>query len=170
MFSLRILSLAAFVLTLSSCGSYDRQDSLSSQQQIPGAVPTQTVDIPANAAGKGPAAYGANPLTITEGTSLIWMNTDSMAHTSTSDTGVWDTGAIQPGAMSSPVPFNSPGVFPYHCSIHGAASMSGTIEVTAASPSPSPSSSVSPSPSPTVSITPTPTPTMTTVPASPKKK
>jgi plastocyanin len=171
MFTLRSFCIYSIVaLAVSACGSNDQPDAHAVQQQQPGAQPTQTVSIPMNAIGTGPAAYGVNPLTITEGTTLVWTNNDMVAHTSTSDTGVWDTGAIQPGASSSPVPFNSPGVFPYHCSIHGAASMSGTVDVVAASPSPSPT--VSPTPSPSVSVTPSPTPvpSVTTIPTTTPKK
>jgi plastocyanin len=175
MFTLRSFSIySSLALLAFSCGSSDQQDAHAVQQQQPAAVATQTVSIPAGAVGTGSAAYGANPLSVTEGSSVIWTNNDSMAHTATSDTGIFDTGAIQPGASSSPVPFNSPGVFPYHCSIHGAASMSGTIEVVAASPSPSPSVSPTPTPSPTVSPTPTPIPSATAtilpIPTSPTKK
>jgi plastocyanin len=167
--SLSVYFAAAFaILSLYSCGSSDQLDAQSHQRQAT-VNPTQTVVIPANATGMGANAYGVNPLSVVEGTSVIWQNDDTVAHTATSDTGLFDTGTIQPSASSSPVPFNSPGVFPYYDSIAGAASMSGTIEVTASpspSPSPSASASVTPSPSPsvTVSPTPTPTPTTTTVP------
>jgi plastocyanin len=166
--TLGVYSLSAVLaLVVSACGGSEQQDSHATQQQQPASAPTtQTVSIPANAVGTGPAAYGANPLSVSAGSSVIWTNNDTMAHTATSDTGVWDTGTIQPGASSNPTPFNSPGTFPYHCSIHGAASMSGTIEVVAASPSPSPS----PSPSVSVSVTPTPSPSITLVPTSPQKK
>jgi plastocyanin len=87
-----------------------------------------TVDIPVGAQGRGPAAYGVNPLVISMGTTVTWTNTDAIAHTSTSDTGVWDSGILAPGQSFS-FTFASTGTFPYHCAIHGAASMSGTIVV-----------------------------------------
>jgi plastocyanin len=89
---------------------------------------TVTVAIPVNAPGRGPAAFGVNPLVITMGTTVTWTNTDAIAHTSTSDTGVWDSGILAPGQSFS-FTFAQAGTFPYHCAIHGAASMSGTIVV-----------------------------------------
>jgi plastocyanin len=99
-----------------------------------------TVTIPKGAMGMGPAAYGANPLTITAGSTVTWMNADSMAHTATSDTGVFDSAILLPNGTFA-FTFNNAGTFPYHCTIHGAASMSGVIVVQAASSSSSGSGS-----------------------------
>jgi|GEM_PF-890415 len=56
-------------------------------------------------------------MTIPVGTTVTWTNYDPFAHTSTSDTGVWNSGSINPGA-SYQYTFNTPGTFPYHCMIH----------------------------------------------------
>lgn len=178
MFNLRsflaCLSGGALVMGLASCGNNGQPGMTSPPQQAGTSPTTVTVNIPANAAGMGPQAFGTNPLVINAGDSVQWMNGDTVAHTATSDTGVFDTGNIAPGAMSSPIPFPSAGNFPYHCSIHGAASMSGVIQVNAASPSPSPSPSptVSPSESPTPSptVSPSPTESETPIPTSTKPK
>jgi plastocyanin len=71
-------------------------------------------------------AFGPAALTVNAGTSVTWQNNDGIAHTSTSDTGVWDTGMISPGA-SKTVMFGTAGTFPYHCTVH--AMMTGTITV-----------------------------------------
>jgi plastocyanin len=89
---------------------------------------TASVSIPAGAPGRGPAAFGVNPLVVAMGTTVTWTNNDSIAHTTTSDTGVWDSGILSPSQTFSFV-FTTAGTFPYHCAIHGAASMSGTIVV-----------------------------------------
>ena len=86
------------------------------------------VNIPLSAIGKGASAYGVNPLVVTMGTTVTWVNQDSMAHTATSDSGLWDSGMLIQGQSFSFV-FHTPGTFPYHCTIHGVASMSGTIQV-----------------------------------------
>jgi hypothetical protein len=122
----------------------------------------------------GPAAYGTNPLVISAGTVVTWTNNDTMPHTATSDTGAFDSSTLAPGQSFS-FTFATAGTFPYHCTIHGAQSMSGVIQVTAAPPSPSvtPAVSVTPTASPTPTATPTPTvtttptsvPTVTPVPA-----
>jgi plastocyanin/glucose/arabinose dehydrogenase len=89
-----------------------------------------TVSIPPNAMTLGPAAYGANPLVVTSGTTVTWVNNDSLPHTVTSDTGAFDSGIMQPGQSFS-FTFTGSGTFPYHCTIHGAAAMSGTVQISA---------------------------------------
>jgi plastocyanin len=171
MFTLRSFCVySSLALLVFSCGSSDQQEAHAIQQQQPVPAVTQTVVIPAGATSLGTAAYGTNPLNIAEGSSIIWENEDTTAHSATSTTGAWDTGSIQPGASSSPIPFNSPGVFPYGSTIAGDSNMSGTLDVASPSPTPSPSVSVTPTPSPSVSPTPTPSPTVTILPTSPTKK
>jgi plastocyanin len=87
-----------------------------------------TVTIPVGAQGQGPAAYGVNPLVVSTGTTVTWVNGDGIPHTSTSDTGVWDSGILSAGQSFS-FTFAQAGTYPYHCAIHGVASMSGTIVV-----------------------------------------
>jgi plastocyanin len=71
-------------------------------------------------------AFSPNRLTVAKGTTVTWQNNDNVTHTSTSDTGLWDTGNIAPGG-SKDVTFSNAGTFNYHCTIH--ASMTGTIIV-----------------------------------------
>ncbi len=89
---------------------------------------TVTVAIPVGAVGQGPAAFGANPLVVSMGTTVTWVNNDGVPHTATSDTGVWDSGILGSGQSFSFM-FAQMGTFPYHCAIHGVASMSGTVVV-----------------------------------------
>jgi plastocyanin len=73
-------------------------------------------------------AFRPATVTIAPGTKVIWRNTTSTTnHTSTSDTGVWDSGIVPPGGTFSRV-FRTRGTFPYHCSIHPTL-MKGTIRV-----------------------------------------
>jgi plastocyanin len=65
-------------------------------------------------------------LSVTVGTTVTWMNTDSVVHTSTSDAAGWNSGTVAPGAQFS-VAFQTAGTFPYHCSIHPG--MVGTVVV-----------------------------------------
>jgi plastocyanin len=71
-------------------------------------------------------AFGPASITVPVGTTITWQNNDGIAHTSTSDTGVWDTGAIAPGT-SKATTFNTAGTFPYHCTVHSM--MTGTVIV-----------------------------------------
>lgn len=86
------------------------------------------VMIEPGATGKGSAAYGQNPLTVAAGTTVKWTNMDSMTHTVTSDTALFDSGTMMTGQTFSHT-FTAPGMFPYHCMIHGSTSMSGMVKV-----------------------------------------
>jgi plastocyanin len=71
-------------------------------------------------------AFHPGDLTIAAGTTVTWVNNDRVAHTATSDDGVW-SGDLAAGS-SFEFTFDTPGVYPYHCNIHP--SMHGTITVT----------------------------------------
>jgi plastocyanin len=88
-----------------------------------------TIVISEGSTGRGPAAYGTNPLHLPLGAKVVWRNDDDETHTATSDTGIWDTGRLTQGKSSSAVSFDRAGTFPYHCTTHGRASMSGVIIV-----------------------------------------
>src|SRR6266566_4620977 len=74
------------------------------------------------------SAFAPPTTTIQVGDTVTWTNRDAFSHTSTSDTGTWDTGVITAGASHS-FTFTSAGTFAYHCAIH--AFMHGTIVVQA---------------------------------------
>jgi len=76
----------------------------------------------------GASSFSPASKTIAAGTTITWKNTSGIAHTSTSNTGVWDTGNIAAGA-SKTTTFNTPGTYPYHCTYHQAMGMTGTIIV-----------------------------------------
>jgi plastocyanin len=71
-------------------------------------------------------AFGPASITVSVGTVITWQNNDGISHTSTSDTGIWDTGTIPPGG-SKTTAFNTAGAFPYHCTVHPM--MTGTVIV-----------------------------------------
>lgn len=71
-------------------------------------------------------AFGPGSITVSVGTTITWHNNDGINHTSTSNTGVWNTGAIPPGGSKTQT-FATAGTFPYHCNIH--TMMTGTIIV-----------------------------------------
>jgi plastocyanin len=74
--------------------------------------------------------FAFNPATVVimKGDSVKWTNVGQATHTSTSDTGKWDSGDLTHG-FSFEFKFTSTGKFPYHCSYH-AATMKGTVRVT----------------------------------------
>src|SRR3972149_1459344 len=59
-------------------------------------------------------AFSPQVDTITAGDSVKWTNNGLSPHSSTSNTGVWDSDTLQPGE-SFTRPFNTPGSFPYRC-------------------------------------------------------
>lgn len=61
--------------------------------------------------------YGAERLEIGVGTTVVWVNDDPLAHTSTSDDALWDSELIQPGERWART-FTDPGEFAYHCTPH----------------------------------------------------
>jgi plastocyanin len=72
------------------------------------------------------SAFNPATITVARGTTVTWKNNDGMTHTSTSDTGVWDTGDIVSGGTKTTT-FNTAGTFPFHCIYH--AGMKGTVVV-----------------------------------------
>jgi plastocyanin len=73
-------------------------------------------------------AFSPVTITVTVGTTITWKNNDGFAHTSTSNTGVWDTGNIAAGA-SATTTFKTAGTFPYTCTYHASMGMKGTVVV-----------------------------------------
>src|SRR3981189_1292886 len=60
--------------------------------------PTTTVTIPTGAASLTTTAFAPNPVTVSRGTSVTWVNNDSVTHTATSnDSTTFNSGTIAPG-------------------------------------------------------------------------
>jgi plastocyanin len=112
----RIVALCGAVAVMSACGG--STSTPSSPTPTPTPTPTTAnVGIPAGARTLGSAAYAPNPVTISAGSTVTWTNNDTIAHTSTSDNGAFDSGAIAAGGKFS-FTFNTKGTFPYHCTFH----------------------------------------------------
>lgn len=65
-------------------------------------------------------------LTIAVGATVNWVNEESILHTITSDTGLFDSGPVAKDQSYS-FTFNEKGTFAYHCSLHFG--MTGTVIV-----------------------------------------
>jgi photosystem II stability/assembly factor-like uncharacterized protein len=72
-------------------------------------------------------AFDPADLTVNPGDTVRWTNYDSVPHTSTSDSGIWDSGALNNGDSYSRA-FPDLGNFPYHCTIHPTMTASVTVE------------------------------------------
>ena len=67
-------------------------------------------------------------VTIASGCSVTWTQTSATKHTTTSDTGLWDSGQLGQNQTFTRQ-FNTAGTFAYHCSVHPN-QMQATITVT----------------------------------------
>jgi plastocyanin len=105
---------AAFLLAvfMAGCGSSNNSSTTS-----PSPSGSATVTIVSGAQSLTTTAYSPNPISVSVGTTIKWVNNDSTAHTATSNNGAFDTGTISAGGQVSKQ-FNSTGTFPYHCTFH----------------------------------------------------
>ena len=88
----------------------------------PGTSPTPppsaaTVSIVAGARTLTTTAYSPNPLNITRGTTVTWINNDTSTHNQVADGGAFNTGDVAAGGQTS-FTFQNAGAFPYHCGRH----------------------------------------------------
>src|SRR5262245_7578872 len=101
MLSLR-LALIPLVLSFAmACGDDDNNPSPTSPTPTPPSGTTASVSIPTGAESLGNRAYSPAEVAITPGTTVTWMNNDSTAHTSTSNSGVFNSGTIAAGGQFS---------------------------------------------------------------------
>jgi plastocyanin len=72
-------------------------------------------------------AFTPASITVPKGTTVTWINQDSADHQIASDAQGFTSSSLPKGASYS-FKFDTPGTYPYHCSIHP--SMKGTVIVT----------------------------------------
>ncbi len=119
------LKAALFILSaLSLVGSGCSKDS-SNPTYAPAPAPAPAAPNTVSMTGM---VFSPATITVPVGTTVTWKNNDGIAHTSTSDTGVWDTGNMAAGA-STTTTFNTAGTFPYRCTYHATMGMKGTVIV-----------------------------------------
>lgn len=56
--------------------------------------------------------------TVKVGTTVQWMNNGPSEHSTTSDTGIWDSGGLMPTGATFQHMFSQTGSFSYHCTFH----------------------------------------------------
>jgi plastocyanin len=71
-------------------------------------------------------AFAPSSITVAVGTTVVWSNQDTIAHTVTADDASFDSGPLR-GDQSFRQTFSKAGTIAYHCSIHRA--MKGTVVV-----------------------------------------
>jgi plastocyanin len=92
--------------------------------------PTQPTTGTGTAVSMTGAGVGGtfNPTTLTTnvGATVVWTNSDNEAHTTTSNTGLWNSNNVAANGTFSHQ-FTTAGTFAYRCTLH--ANMTGTIIV-----------------------------------------
>ena len=76
-------------------------------------------------------SYEPKKIEIHVGDSLQWTNVSYTEHSATAEDSSFETGLIPLHGTSKKIQFSVPGVFKYHCSLHGK-TMSGQVTVVAA--------------------------------------
>jgi plastocyanin len=123
-----LVAVVGLVLLAGGCGSSTSSTSPSSPSST---APCVVGQVPTNPECVNPpnlltvtiknGVFSPNPVTVTVGQVVNWLNSDGIAHTAT-DPGVFDTGVIDPGsahgANGDGVAFNTVGTFNYYCTIH----------------------------------------------------
>ena len=117
MLSFRFALVFAVMLLASACGGgYSGPSPTPAPSPTPPAGATP-ITIPTGASTLGNRAFNPAELDVAVGTTVTWTNSDSTAHTTTSDGAGWNSGTLQPRAQFSTT-FSTAGTFRYHCSIH----------------------------------------------------
>src|SRR5579875_1460988 len=106
-----VVSSASLALAASKGAS---QQAHSAASAVPDAKHKKTDKIITK---NGTFTFSPTTLKISVGTTVTWKNLTMVSHTSTSDSGVWDSGIISPGGKFS-FKFTMKGTFTYHCNIH----------------------------------------------------
>ena len=135
-----LVMLMLFPFAFSGCESASSTDSQSGTNSNPTSAvtpdpppvitsePPITITIPAGASTMGAAAFGQNPLTIPIGTTVTWVNDDTVQHTVTDLGGSFDSNYIQPGESWS-FTFNDIETFTYEDAYYGFTDMNGCLVV-----------------------------------------
>lgn len=106
-----VLVIALFV------GSKTGKIPLPQKSPTPTPVATESAATEKQAITIENYSYSPANLVIKVGETVTWNNKDSVAHTATSDDGVFDTGLIGQNETAT-VTFDTPGTFSYHCTPH----------------------------------------------------
>lgn len=106
------IGLLVIAILLSGCGTRPAPPATPATTPVgtPATMPGKTVDI------KG-STFDPVIVNVPNGTTVTWINDDSIRHTVTSVSSIFDSGNINPGKMYS-YTFNQAGTFEYSCTIH----------------------------------------------------
>jgi plastocyanin len=123
-----LLALATIILIITvSCGSSLTTTATTPITTLPTISPTVTAPVTSTATATMPAdnveikienyEYAPASVTISPGTTVTWVNKDSVQHTVTERNGVFDSGLFSLNKTFSYV-FTNPGEYEYYCIPH----------------------------------------------------
>jgi plastocyanin len=130
-FGLAAALLIVLVLALAACAP-----AASSTPVPTAAPPPQATSVPP-ATAPAPqtvtieminTSFSPSSVQVKAGTTVVWVNKDPAEHSTTSDSGLWDSGLMAQGATFS-YTFTQPGTYQYYCKPHLALGMTGVITV-----------------------------------------
>jgi plastocyanin len=110
-------------MAVTACGGNKNEPTPTPNPGPVGEEPVR-ITIPSSD-GYGSSSFSPSSVTIAVGKTIEWENRDTIAHTTTSDTGVWSS-TISPNGDYQRT-FTAAGTFNYRCTLH--AGMNGTITV-----------------------------------------
>ena len=119
----RLTAILVTVLCLTACGSSSTSPSVTPD---PAPAGSTTVTIVTGASTLTNSAYSPNPLVVSVGTTVSWLNNDGTTHNSVASNGLFSSPNLAPGRRFN-FTFTTAGSFPYICTIHP--NMVGTITV-----------------------------------------
>ena len=118
----------AIVLATASCGGGSETEGVDSAPTTEVSAVTTTPQAMTAAVSIEAFAFTSDDLTIPAGTTVTWTNDeDAIAHTTTSDDGLWDSNTLDPGEQFS-FTFEEPGTYSHFCSIHPPMKATITVE------------------------------------------
>ncbi len=121
--------IALFLLVIVGAGCKNDSSNPYGAPTSPGAsTPPAQAGVSATTVVMSGSTFTPASITVTAGTTVTWKNNDGYTHTSTSSTGVWNTGDITAGSSGSHT-FTAAGTYPYACKYHGSMGMTGTVIV-----------------------------------------
>jgi len=113
------LALSGVAVGASACSSTSSATSTPSHES---SAPVSQITVTIKNFAFHPASFTVKP-----GAKITVTNKDSVTHTFTADSGVFNTGDISPGATKTVTAPTKPGTYPYRCLIHQF--MTGTLVV-----------------------------------------
>lgn len=119
--AIRLTFLACLVAVVAGC-----EDGAPTGTQPTPSPSGTTVSIVSGASVLTTAAWSPNPVTITAGNAVQWVNNDGITHQPVANDGTWASPNLAAGGTFSQT-FPTAGTYAYHCAIHP--NMAGTVTV-----------------------------------------